>query len=254
MVQTDTIALECTGLTKRFGGLEAVNDVHLKVPAGERRAIIGPNGAGKTTFFSLISGELRPTEGEIRLFGKDVTRMPSYRRVYLGLGRTFQVTNLFPSLTVLENLLMAAMGQKGMKFSMLTPLSRCGALHEVAEEILDSVGMTEKAGEPVKNLSHGEQRQIEITLALIARPTLLLLDEPTAGLSPAESALMTNIIKELDPTITVLIIEHDMDVAYQVADQITVLHQGCVFAEGTQADIRSNQKVQEIYFGEQKSC
>ncbi|MBW1775391.1 MAG: ATP-binding cassette domain-containing protein, partial [Deltaproteobacteria bacterium] len=134
------------------------------------------------------------------------------------------------------------------------PLSRFGALQEVAEEVLDSVGMTEKAGEFVKNLSHGEQRQIEITLALIARPTLLLLDEPTAGLSPAESVLMTNIIKELDPTITVLIIEHDMDVAYQVADQITVLHQGCVFAEGTQADIRSNQKVQEIYFGEQKSC
>jgi branched-chain amino acid transport system ATP-binding protein len=254
MSESDVFALECQKLTKRFGGLDAVKEVTLSVGVGERRAIIGPNGAGKTTLFSLISGEIPVTSGRIQMFGRNITRMPSYKRVHLGLGRTFQITNLFPTLTVLENLLIAAVGLRGMKFSMFKPLTSYRGLLRHATNTLESVGMAEKANELVKNLSHGEQRQVEITLVLITNPLLVLLDEPTAGLSPAESTMMTSIIKEFDPKITVLIIEHDMDVAYQVADQITVLHQGGVFAEGTQREITNDPKVQEIYFGEEDRC
>lgn len=254
MVESGAPALECQGLTKRFGGLDAVRNVNLQVGAGERRAIIGPNGAGKTTLFNLISGETSASSGQVKIFGKDITHMPSHRRVHLGLGRTFQITNIFPTLTVIENLLVAAVGLKKMKFSMFKPLVGYRDLHERALEILASVGMAEKANESVKNLSHGEQRQIEITLVLVTNPKLVLLDEPTAGLSPAESAVMTAIIQKLDPAITVLIIEHNMDVAYQVADQITVLHQGCIFAEGNQIEISSNPKVQEVYLGEGETC
>jgi len=254
MPGSDAIALECRGLTKRFGGLDAVKNVDLKISVGERRAILGPNGAGKTTLFSLISGEIPATSGNIWLFGRKITHMPSHRRVALGLGRTFQITNLFTTLSVLENLLIASVGLKKMKFSMLRPLTSNRNLMQQALNTLESIGMAEKANELVKNLSHGEQRQIEIALVLITDPTLVLLDEPTAGLSPAESTMMTSIIKKLDPNITVLIIEHDMDVAYQVADQITVLHLGCVCMEGAQKEIRDDSKVQEIYFGKEDSC
>ena len=248
-------ALECEGLTKRFGGLVAVNGINLRIGVGERRAIIGPNGAGKTTLFSLISGLYPITSGMVRLFGREITRMPCHRRTSLGLGRTFQITTLFPTVSVLDNLVIAAMGLKGMKFQMVRPLSTYRELYSRADELLDKVGIREKRGEIVKNLSHGEQRQIEIALALISNPSVILLDEPTAGLSPAESTMMTATLKKLDPHITILIIEHDMDVAFQVADRITVLHQGCFFAEGTPAEIRSNSRVQEIYFGtEEKPC
>jgi len=248
-------ALECEGLTKRFGGLVAVNGINLRVGVGERRAIIGPNGAGKTTLFSLISGLYPVTSGFIRFFGGEITHMPCHRRTSLGLGRTFQITTLFPTLSILDNLVIAAMGLKGMKFQMVRPLSTYRDLYSRAEEILGRVGIGEKRGEIVKNLSHGEQRQIEIALALISNPSVILLDEPTAGLSPAESTMMTATLKKLDPHITILIIEHDMDVAFQVADRITVLHQGCLFSEGTPAEIRSDTRVQEIYFGaEEKPC
>jgi branched-chain amino acid transport system ATP-binding protein len=242
-------ALECENLTKRFGGLEAVAGVNLRVDAGERRAIIGPNGAGKTTLFSLISGLYPVTSGSIRIFGRDITHLPSHRRTHLGLGRTFQITNLFPTLSVIDNLVMAAIGLKGMKFQMVRPISTYGELYERAGEVLESVGMAEKRWEVAKNLSYGEQRQIEISLALISNPVVLLLDEPTAGLSPADSAMMTEMIHGLDPKITILLIEHNMDVALQVADRITVLHQGGVFAEGSPTEIRNNTRVQEIYFG-----
>jgi len=241
--------LTCQNLTKRFGGLEAVKDVTLKVAKGERRAIIGPNGAGKTTFFSLISGLYPVTSGSIHLHGKEITQLLSHRRTYLGLGRTFQITSLFPTQTVIENLVIAAMGLKHLKFSMLKPVSRYRDLYDRAEEILMTVGMAEKTHTVVQNLSHGEQRQVEISLALLSKPQVLLLDEPTAGLSPAESAMMTEVIHNLDPDITILIIEHDMDVALQVAGRITVFHKGRVFEEGETQDIRNNQRVQEIYFG-----
>lgn len=248
-------ALECEGLTKRFGGLVAVNGIGLRIGRGERRAIIGPNGAGKTTLFSLISGLYPITSGSVRLFGREITHMPCHRRTSLGLGRTFQITTLFPTLSVLDNLVIAAMGLGGMKFQMLRPLSTYRELYRRAEEVLERVGISGKRGETVKNLSHGEQRQIEIALALISNPAVILLDEPTAGLSPAESTMMTATLQKLDPKITILIIEHDMDVAFQVADRITVLHQGCFFAEGAPAEIRNNSRVQEIYFGtEEKTC
>ena len=254
MSESDALALECRGLTKRFGGLDAVNNVDLKIGLGERRAIIGPNGAGKTTLFTLISGEVPVTDGSIRLFERDITRMTSYRSVALGLGRTFQITNLFTTLSVLENLLIAAMGLRKMKFSMLRPLTSNLDLMQKAQKTLESIGMAEKANILIKNLSHGERRQIEIAMVLVTDPRLVLLDEPTAGLSPAESTMMTSIIKQLDPKITVLIIEHDMDVAYQVADKITVLHHGYVFIEGTQEEISNDTKVQEIYFGKEDAC
>ena len=242
-------ALECEGLTKRFGGLEAVKQVSLRVEAGERRAIIGPNGAGKTTLFSLISGLYPVTLGTIRILGKEITHVPSHRRTGLGLGRTFQITNLFPTLTVIENLVIAAMGMRGMKFQMVRPLSTYREIYVQALEGLEKVRIAGKQGELVKNLSYGGQRQIEIALALISDPVVLLLDEPTAGLSPADSAMMAEMIHKLDARITVLIIEHNMDVALQVASRITVLHLGGVFAEGSPGEIRNNREVQEIYFG-----
>jgi len=242
-------ALICRSLTKRFGGLNAASQVDLQVAQGERRAIIGPNGAGKTTLFSLISGIHPVTSGSIFLFGHDITRIPSHKRAYLGLGRTFQITNLFPTFTVIESLVLACLCLHRSKFSTFKPISRYRHFYDRAEEVLETVGMLEKSGQIVKNLSYGEQRQIEIALALVSNPMVLLLDEPTAGLSPAESAMMADLIHKLDPAITILIIEHDMDVAFQVADRITVLHRGEVFEEGSTEEIRQHKRVQEIYFG-----
>lgn len=247
--KTTQPVLECLSLTKRFEGLEAVKQVTLKVEHGERRAIIGPNGAGKTTLFRTISGEFEASSGNIRLFGRDITRMPPYKRTALGLGRTFQITNLFNTMTVMDNLVLAAMGLKRLKYSLHRNLSSYKDLYAHAGEILDTVGMKKKREEIITSLSYGEQRQIEIALALLSNPKVLLLDEPTAGLSPADSAMMARMIHQLDPEMTILIIEHNMDVAFQVADRITVLHQGAVFAEGDQDQIHNNQQVQEIYFG-----
>ncbi|HSR13073.1 MAG TPA: ABC transporter ATP-binding protein [Thermodesulfobacteriota bacterium] len=243
------VALECDGLTKRFGGLEAIKDVTLKIQEGERRAIIGPNGAGKTTLFRLISGEFSPTAGRIRLFGKDVTGLKAHERTQLGLGRTFQITSLFPTLTVTENLLLAQMGLQKTKYAMLKPLGLHRDLYARAGEMLDKMGLSDKRGETVKYLSHGDQRQIEIAMALIGNPRVLLLDEPAAGLSPAESRLITKLIVELDPRITILVIEHDMDIAFEISGSITVLNFGKIFAEGVQSEIRNNPGVQEIYLG-----
>ncbi|HSR11414.1 MAG TPA: ABC transporter ATP-binding protein [Thermodesulfobacteriota bacterium] len=246
---------ECVDLAKRFGGLEAVSRVTLKVAAGERRAVIGPNGAGKTTLFRLISGEFPPTSGTLRLFGRDITRLPCHRRAALGLGGTFQVTNLFPTMTVADNLVTAALALRGTKFSMARPLSTYRDIYAAADETLKRVGMIEKRAWPVRVLSHGEQRQIEIAMALVSNPQVLLLGEPTAGLPPAESGLMTATLEKLDPKITILIIEHDMDVAFRLAGRITVLHHGRVFFEGTPGEVRGHVGEREIYFGaEVKSC
>ena len=244
-----TPALECEGVTRRFGGLEAVGQVSLRLAVGERRAVIGPNGAGKTTLFRLISGEMPVTAGRVRLFGRDITGTPCHRRTHLGLGRTFQITNVFPSMSVLDNLVLAALGLERTKFSLLRPLWTYPEPRARAEEILEVVGLVEKRDQTVRSLSHGEQRQIEIALALLSRPRVLLRDEPTAGLSPAESAQMTRTIQDLDRGITILLIEHDMDVVFDIVSQITVLHLGRLFAEGTPAQVRKDPRVQEIYFG-----
>ena len=185
MAEMNGVALECGNLCKKFGGLEAVREVNLRIPSGERRAIIGPNGAGKTTLFNLISGRLSVTSGKIQIYGNDITDMRSDRRVYLGLGRTFQITNLFPSLPVLENLVLAAMGLRRMKFSMLRPLATYRDLYERAEGILNRLNLMGKARAQLSTLSYGQKRQIEIAMTLITNPRVLLLDEPTEGVAPA---------------------------------------------------------------------
>jgi branched-chain amino acid transport system ATP-binding protein len=236
-------------VSKSFGGLLAVDGVDLVVRQGERRALIGPNGAGKTTLFNLISGELGVSAGAIRLFDQDVTGLVPHRRAALGLQRTFQITNLFPSLTVLENSLLAVQGLTRAKLAMLRPLRKFPRLREQALAALGAVGLEDRAHATVKNLSHGEQRQLEIALALAARPRVLLLDEPTAGLSPAESLLMADLLRRLDPAMTVLIIEHDMDIALELALSVTVLHYGRVIADGPRDAVKADPLVREIYLG-----
>lgn len=227
----------------------ATENVSFKVQVGERRAIIGPNGAGKTTLFNLICGELLPTDGSIHLFGVDITKIPTYKRIALGLSRTFQVTNLFLQLTVLENLILASQGTEKTKLVMFRPMASYRRFYERAEEFLVEFGLIEQKDTQVKFLSHGEQRQIEVCMALIGNPRLLLLDEPTAGLSPAETLSFMESLKLIDPKITVLLIEHDMSVAFALADIITVLHLGKFHSSGTIDEIKANKDVQEIYFG-----
>ncbi len=246
---SETLALRVAGLSKAFGGLTAVAGVDLAIRPGERRAIIGPNGAGKTTLFNLISGDLRPSAGRILLFGRDVTRLPSFRRAALGLARTFQITTLFPALTLRENLLLAVQALEPTRLVMFRPLRAYRHLYDRATAILEAVGLTGKEDLVVRTLSHGEQRQLEIALALAGRPRLLLLDEPTAGLSPAESQMMAALLKRMDPGITMLIIEHDMDIAFGLADRVTVLHNGRVVADGDCEAVRADPMVAEIYLG-----
>jgi branched-chain amino acid transport system ATP-binding protein len=245
----DGAALRLDAVSRAFGGLRAVDGVSLTVRAGERRALIGPNGAGKTTLFNLIAGALPVSGGRITLFGQDVTRMATHRRAALGLARTFQVSNLFPALTVLENCLLATQGLSPAKLAMHRPLSGYRDLHARAHATLAAVGLDDRARVSARHLSHGEQRQLEIALALATGPRLLLLDEPTAGLSPAESAQMAALLGRLDPAMTVLIIEHDMDIALELARAVTVLHYGRVIADGTREAIKADPLVREIYLG-----
>ncbi len=221
----------------------------LAVRPGERRALIGPNGAGKTTLFNLISGSLPVSAGAITLFGRDVTGAPTHRRAAQGLARTFQITNLFADLTVLDNCLLAIQALTRERFAMFRPLAAFRGLHTAALSTLEAVGLGAVGDVPVRNLSHGEQRQLEIALALAGKPRVLLLDEPTAGLSPAESRLMAGLLARLDPAITVLMIEHDMDIALELAAQVTVLHYGRVIADGSREEIRADAQVREIYLG-----
>ena len=245
----EEFALRLDVVTKDFGGLRAVDGVGLEVRPGERRALIGPNGAGKTTLFNLISGALPVSAGTITLFGRDVTRTPTHRRAAQGLARTFQITNLFPDLTVLENCVLAVQALTATRFAMLRPVGAFSSLHARARATLTSVGLDGVGEALVRNLSHGEQRQLEIALALAGRPRVLLLDEPTAGLSPAESRLMAGLLARLDPAITVLMIEHDMDIALELSERVTVLHYGRVIADGSREAVRADPQVREIYLG-----
>jgi branched-chain amino acid transport system ATP-binding protein len=249
MTDLPPLALSLSNVSKAFEGLRAVDGVSLAVAAGERRAIIGPNGAGKTTLFGLISGEIKPTEGQILLFSREVTRLPPHRRAALGLCRTYQITNLFPRLTALENCLLAVQALTSAKLHLHRSLASYTDHFARARSVLEAVGLEGKENEVVRNLSHGEQRQLEIALALAGAPKLLLLDEPTAGLSPAESHMMTALLKKLDPAITLLVIEHDMDIAFELTDRITVLHYGKVIADGLGHEVKANPLVQEIYLG-----
>ncbi len=242
-------ALKLDGVSKSFGGLQAVVRVTLAVRPGERRALIGPNGAGKTTLFNLIAGALPVSSGTITLFGRDVTGIPAHRRAAQGLARTFQITNLFPDLTVLENCLLAVQALTPTRFAMLRPVSAFPSLRERARATLETIGLGALCDAQVRNLSHGEQRQLEIALALAGRPRVLLLDEPTAGLSPGESRLMAELLRTLDPSITVLMIEHDMDIALELSEMVTVLHYGQIIADGPRDEVKANSQVREIYLG-----
>lgn len=236
-------------LSKTFGGLRAVDSVSLTVAPGERRVLMGPNGAGKTTLFNLVSGIYPAGGGRILFFGRDVTALPSYRRAALGIARTYQITNLFPKLSVSDNILMACQALERTKFVMFRRLSSYRLLMERCDHLLRTFDLWEKRNEQVRNLSHGDQRQVEVALALAEEPRLLLLDEPAAGLSPAETHTLTLLLKKLDPSITILLIEHDLDVAFEFAEKITVLYQGRFLTEGTREEIKNNSMVQEIYLG-----
>jgi branched-chain amino acid transport system ATP-binding protein len=241
--------LELRGLSKSFGGLSAVQGVTLEVLPGDRAAVIGPNGAGKTTLFNLITGVLPSSAGRVLLFGEDVTGWPSHRRTALGMARTFQITSLFPKLSVLDNVLLAVGGLRRTKFVMWRTLSSYAGLHDKARRLLEAAGYWERRDAEVRSLSHGEQRQIEIVLGLASDPKLLLLDEPCAGLSSGESREMAAFLKRLDPALAILLIEHDMDVVFDVVERISVLHFGQVVEQGGAAAIRASPRVQEIYLG-----
>jgi branched-chain amino acid transport system ATP-binding protein len=241
--------LELKGLSKSFGGLHAVSGVTFKIMAGDRKAIIGPNGAGKTTLFNLITGIYPITSGQVLLFGKDVTGWQSHRRTAMGMSRTFQVTSLFPRLTVLDNVLLAIEGLKPSKFVMWRFLSSYKDVYDKAHRLLEQAGFMDRANTEVRYLSHGEQRQLEIVLGLASDPKILLLDEPAAGLSSGESVEMTKFLTKLDPKLAILLIEHDMDVVFDLAHTISVLHFGQILETGTPEQIKTSQKVQEIYLG-----
>jgi branched-chain amino acid transport system ATP-binding protein len=223
--------------------------VSFQLFAGDRKAIIGPNGAGKTTLFNVITGTLPASSGQAVLFGADVTGWPCHRRTARGMARTFQVTNLFPKLTVLDNVLLAIQGLRRMKFVMWRPLASYSEVQAKARRLLEDVGYWDRRDVEVRNLSHGEQRQVEIVLALASDPKILLLDEPAAGLASGESREMAEFLKRLDPSLAILLIEHDMDVVFDVVEHISVLHFGEVVEEGPTDAIRRSAKVQEIYLG-----
>ncbi|HSE92809.1 MAG TPA: ABC transporter ATP-binding protein [Methylomirabilota bacterium] len=243
-------ALEIDGLRKAFGGLPAINGVSLAVAEGERRLLLGPNGAGKTTLFNLVTGDLVPDGGRVRVFGRDVTGARPDRCAHLGLGRTYQIITLFPHSTLVQNVVLALLGVSPRRWDPLTPLARRADLQSRARTVLARVGLAAIADKRVLHAAYGEQRRLEIAMALAQAPRLLLLDEPFAGLSREERRDMQAVLAAIPRQVTVLMIEHDMDVALSFAERITVLHYGQVIVEGTRADIVASPRVKEIYLGE----
>jgi branched-chain amino acid transport system ATP-binding protein len=242
-------ALVLENVSRVFGGLKAVDRVNLTVLPGERRAVIGPNGAGKTTLFNLISGECPVSEGAIGVFGADVTTLAAHQRAARGIARTFQITRLFPNLTVRDNVLLACEALDRRKFTMYRRASSCTDLVARAAALIGRFGLSPVNEELARNLAYGDQRKLEVALSMAGRPRLLLLDEPMAGLSPGERDSMQQLLVQLDPGIAVLLIEHDMDVAFRFAQKITVMYQGKVLAEGDKDAVSANERVQEIYLG-----
>ena len=242
-------AVEVTELTKAFGGVRAVERVSMKVPVGQRRALIGPNGAGKTTLFNCITGTFPPTSGKILLFGKDVTRLAENRRTAMGIGRTYQITNVFHDLTVLENIVLAVQGNSPQKWTMHRTVDAFPDTFKRATEELERVGLAKRTNDSVHHLSYGERRQLELALALASQPRVLFLDEPCSGLSPGERQRIAEIIREFPEDITLILIEHDMKVALGLADQVVVMHRGSIILEGTPEEVRANPEVREVYLG-----
>ena len=243
------VCLALDGVTKRFGSLSVLDGVSFAIPTGQRCGVIGPNGAGKSTLFNIVAGELAATRGTVRFLSADVTRRSAHARARLGLARTFQTTTLFPKLTVLDNLVLALQAHSTERFAMLLPRSRYRARDDEAFALLERVGLRARAGALVDALGYGEKRQVEILLALAQRPKLLLLDEPTAGLAPADASLVTEMLKREHAGLTMVLIEHDMGVVFDVVERLVVLHHGRVVADGPLDAIRGDEKVQEIYLG-----
>ena len=242
-------ALTVRSLDKSFGGLRVTSGVDLVVAAGERRLIIGPNGAGKTTLFNLITGELAPDRGTIALFERDITRVPSRRRFHLGMARTYQIITLFPNDTLLRNVTLALLGRSRLRWNPVARLARQPALLGRAREILARVGLEALAERPLRETSYGERRRVEIAMALAQAPRLLLLDEPFAGLSIEERRDVLRLVSGIPRDVTMVMIEHDMDVALDFAERITVLHFGEVVVEGTRAEVVAHPRTREIYLG-----
>jgi branched-chain amino acid transport system ATP-binding protein len=240
--------LRLRGVGRRFGGLHAVRDVDLDVLPGERRAILGPNGAGKTTLFNVVSGDFPPTSGTVEVFGEDVTHAPARYRAALGLARTYQQSRLLLGLSAEDNIYLSILG---VASGHLRPviLRRDREIRESAREAARRVAIDHKLSETVGSLSHGEHRQVALAMALAAEPKILMLDEPASGLSRGERTLLSDLLLGLDRTITLVLIEHDMDVALRVAERVTMMHEGRVIVEGTPDEIRANQLVHELYLG-----
>ena len=246
-------ALSIEYISKNFGGFHALTDILINLAAGERMAIIGPNGAGKTTLINLISGVLRPSSGRILLFGTDVTRLSPHGRSRLGLSRTFQILSLFPGLTVLESLLLSLLPVKSNQLSLLRPIKTYRHLFDTSERLIEEMGLWEKKDMMVCNLSHGEQKLVEMAMSLSQNPKLILLDEPMAGLSPGETALISSSIRALPSNVSMIIVEHNVDAALELAGRVVVLNQGMILAAGSPDEIRREQKVREVYLGTEES-
>jgi branched-chain amino acid transport system ATP-binding protein len=246
-------SLEIEALSKRFGGVLASDGISLAIPRGELHAVIGPNGAGKTTLIGQLAGEIAPDSGCIRFENVDITHLPSWRRSQLGLARSFQITSLFSDFTVLDNVALAVQAHAGHSFRFWRKAWNEPSLREPARAALDRLGVAQRADVLVSKLSHGEQRQVEIAMALATGPRLLLLDEPMAGMGPDESARMVDTLRELKRTLTIMLIEHDMEAVFALADRITVLVYGRIIASGTPEAIRANEQVRQAYLGEQES-
>src|SRR5256885_2038024 len=245
--------LAIEGLTKRFGGVTASDDVNLAVPEGELHAIIGPNGAGKTTLIGQLTGELAPQAGRIQFAGRDITRLAAWQRSLLGLARSFQITSLFLGFTALDKVALAVQAHAGHSFRFWREVRKDLKLREPARAALQRVGLARRADIIAANMSHGEHRQLEIAMALATKPRMLLLDEPMAGMGAEESARMVALLRELKREVTILLIEHDMDAVFALADRISVLVYGRVIASGAPAIIRANPDVRRAYLGEQQA-
>jgi branched-chain amino acid transport system ATP-binding protein len=242
-------ALTVKDLCKAFGGLRVTNDVNLDVQPGERRLIIGPNGAGKTTLFNLITGELTPDSGSIALLGQDITRLPSRRRPHLGMARTYQIITLFPQDTIIHNVSLALLGLSKLRWNPLIGLKRLGHLAEDGRAALERVGLSHIADRPLAQTSYGERRRVEIAMALAQNPKVLLLDEPFAGLSIDERQDVHQLLLSIPRDVTMVMIEHNMDVALEFAERITLLHFGEVIVEGTRAEVVADPRTREVYLG-----